>query len=299
MKTAILLMPFTEELRPRFEFIQECGRRANVDVQRVDTYAYSGNILAAISRAIVSSDIVIADLSRANANVVYEVGVAQSMGHRIVLVTDDRNTVPFDLRTYRTELVQDESSATADALTNAIRQALATSFVAGPLGGNVVFGQRVFLRRTLAFMVDLALTLIASWSLAHLTKSAVVLAPAGAEELRRVAGCLGFEVPGQMLDALLPVAPWVYIAYVSLAQWLLGATLGQRLVDLKVITYDGTKPTFARSLGRSVASILTVITYGVGFLWCLKGPGYRTFHDIASDTIVIRSKGKPREGPVP
>ena len=62
-------MPFTEELRPRFEFIQECGRRANVDVQRVDTYAYSGNILAAISRAIASSDIVIADLSRANANV--------------------------------------------------------------------------------------------------------------------------------------------------------------------------------------------------------------------------------------
>ena len=221
------------------------------------------------------------------------------MGHRIVLVTDDRNTVPFDFRTYRTELLQDKSSATADALSNAIRQALATRFVAGPLGGDVVFGQRVFLRRTLAFMVDLALTLVASWFLAHLEKSAVVPAPAYAEGLRRVAVCLGAEVPGQMLDALPPVAALVYIAYVSLAQWLLGATLGQRLVDLKVITYDGTKPTFARSLGRSVASILTVITYGVGFLWCLKGPGYRTFHDIASGTIVIRSKGKPREAPVP
>ena len=294
-------MPFAEELKPRFEFIQECGRRANVDVQRVDTYAYSGNILAAISKAIVSSDIVIADLSRANANVVYEVGVAQSMGHRIVLVTDDHNTVPFDLRTYRTELVQDESSGTADALSNAIRQALATRFVAGPLGGNVVFGQRVFLRRTLAFIVDLALTLIAAWFL----KSAVVF-PADDENIRRateslqhVAECLGADVSGEMLFGHLFIAGFFYIVYVSLAQWLLGATLGQRLVDLKVITYDGSKPNFARSLGRSVASILNVMTYGVGFLWCLKGPGYRAFHDAASSTMVVRSKGKPREAPVP
>ena len=105
MKTCLVLMPFTEELKPRFEFIQACGKAAELDVQRVDSYAFSGSILTAIARAISQADLVLADLSKANANVAYEVAIAQCMGQKVVLITDDRSTMPFDLLTYRTEMV--------------------------------------------------------------------------------------------------------------------------------------------------------------------------------------------------
>jgi hypothetical protein len=64
-------------------------------------------------------------------------------------------------------------------------------------------------------------------------------------------------------------------------------------------TLDGDKPDISVALGRMAATFLTVpMTYGVGFLWCLRGPGYRAFHDILSRTMVIRRTGRPHLAPV-
>jgi uncharacterized RDD family membrane protein YckC len=281
VKTCLVLMPFGEDLKKRFEFIQACGKAADLEVRRVDTYAYSGNILTAIARAISQADLVIADLSKANANVAYELAIAQCMGKRLVLITNDRSAVPFDLLAYRMELVNEESPNEAEGVTRAIRQALVATYVTGPLGGSVVFGQRVFLRRTMALLFD-AIVLIA-----------ICILP-----LLVAFGQTPSTGAGDKSAFVWAFALFIALLYFTFLTWRWSATLGQRLLDLKVVTFDGEKLSFPRSLGRAVASLLSVFTYGIGFLWCLRGPGYRTFHDIASSTMVIRAKGKPNLAPV-
>jgi uncharacterized RDD family membrane protein YckC len=283
MKSCLVLMPFSEELTPRFEFLVQCGKDLNLEVRRVDTYAYSGNILTAISKAISKADIVIADLSKGNANVLYELAIAQCLGQRVVLITDDRNTVPFDLLAYRIELLAEPYTDQKANVVRALRQALTATYVTGPLGGNVIFGQRVFFRRTTAFLVDLIFMAIAA-ALIFLILRTVRLTPeVGSENWNTLALALGELIP---------------LMYFTVTVWKLGATLGQRVLDLKVVTYDGDVPTFMRSLGRTISSVLSVFTYGIGFLWCLRGPGFRTFHDIASGTMVIRRIGRPRLSPI-
>lgn len=279
-KSCIVLMPFRSDTEERFEFFRKCGKDLNLDVQRVDTYAFSGNIPTAIARALASADLVLADLSGANANVTYEVAIAQCMGQRLVLVTDDRNTVPFDLQGYRTELVPACTEDSAASLTLAMRQALSATYISGPLGGQPVFGQRVFIRRTFAFLVDMsgliAVTLVASipfqgW----------------------------FGSSAESTDYILVmVLSLLSLTYYTLSTWRLGATLGQRALDLKVVDYDGKQLNFKRSLGRSVAVLASVLTYGVGYFWALHGPAYRTFHDVLSRSMVVRHAGKPKTAPV-
>lgn len=283
MKTCLVLMPFTDDLKPRFEFIQGCGKAANLDVRRADTYAFSGNILTAIARAISQADLVLADLSKANANVAYELAIAQCMGQKVLLMTDDRNSVPFDLLTYRCELVSRHSPEEAERLAEAMRQALVATYVTGPLGGRAVVGQRVFIRRTLAFLLDAAMIVSVS----------VAAQAAGADfGLGSTAGATD-ALPAWVVMAIL-----LALLYFTLLTWRGGSTLGQRVTDLKVVTFTGDTPGFLQALGRTVATYLSLLTYGIGYLWCLRGPGYRTFHDIVSSTMVMRRKGKPRQPPV-
>lgn len=283
MKTCLVLMPFTDDLKPRFEFIQGCGKAANLDVRRADTYAFSGSILTAIAHAIAQADLVVADLSKGNANVAYELAIAQCMGQKVLLITDDRSTMPFDLLTYRCELVSQHSPEGAERLAEAMRQALAATYVTGPLGGRAVVGQRVFVRRTLAFLLDAALIVLVS----------IAAAASGAD--------FGLGSTGGAVDG---TPDWVLVAnllallYFTLLTWRWGSTLGQRVADLKVVNFGGERPGFLQALGRTAATYLSVLTYGIGYLWCLRGPGYRTFHDIASSTMVMRRKGKPRLPPV-
>jgi uncharacterized RDD family membrane protein YckC len=283
MKTCLVLMPFTEELKPRFEFIQGCGKAADLNVRRADTYTFSGNILTAIARAISQADLVVADLSKANANVAYELAIAQCMGQKVLLITDDRSAMPFDLLTYRCELVSQHSPEEAKRLAEAMRQALVATYVTGPLGGRAVVGQRVFFRRTLAFLLDAAM---------------IVLVSIAAEASGAVFGLGSTAGAADGLPAWVVVAILLALLYFTLLTWRWGSTLGQRIADLKVVTFGGETPGFLQALGRTAATYVSVLTYGIGYLWCLRGPGYRTFHDIVSSTMVMRRKGKPRLAPV-
>jgi hypothetical protein len=56
-------MPFRDELDSHLELVKRCGQQLGLDVRRVDTYAYSGNILQAISKALSQAELVVADLS--------------------------------------------------------------------------------------------------------------------------------------------------------------------------------------------------------------------------------------------
>jgi hypothetical protein len=70
-------------------------------VKRADDIKSQRNILGDILEGIVQSDLVIADLTGANPNVYYELGIAHSLNKKAILLTQEIDELPFDLRSYR------------------------------------------------------------------------------------------------------------------------------------------------------------------------------------------------------
>jgi len=65
---------------------------------RADELEHNKGILGAIYEHIESAHIVIADMTGRNPNVYYEVGYAHALGKEVVLLIQQANELPFDLR---------------------------------------------------------------------------------------------------------------------------------------------------------------------------------------------------------
>lgn len=59
------------------------------------------NILKDIIQAIYDADIIIANLTGLNPNVFYELGIAHTLNKKVIIITEDISTLPFDLKSYR------------------------------------------------------------------------------------------------------------------------------------------------------------------------------------------------------
>ncbi len=102
VKNAFILMPFSESLSEVYEFlIKGALTEAGYQVKRADDIKSQSNILEDIIKGIMESDLIVADLTESNANVYYELGIAHSFQKKVVLITQDIEELPFDLRSYR------------------------------------------------------------------------------------------------------------------------------------------------------------------------------------------------------
>ncbi len=75
-----------------------------IQLVRADSLYTTENVMARIWDLINRSGILIADLSRRNANVLYEIGLCHSLGRDVILITDREEDVPVDLRVGATYL---------------------------------------------------------------------------------------------------------------------------------------------------------------------------------------------------
>lgn len=99
---AFVLMPFAPAFDDIYErFLRPTLAESGFDVKRADDITNQQNILRDVINWIVACDLIIADLTGANPNVFYEIGVAHTMNKPVILITQDRDDVPFDLRQYR------------------------------------------------------------------------------------------------------------------------------------------------------------------------------------------------------
>ena len=108
-KLCFVAMPFTAVLEPMYKRMSRLLRKKGWTVQRADEIVYPRLITDAILEAILKSDLVIADLTDENANVFYEVGLAQGLGCDVMLLTQNPE-LPFDVAASRTifyELTED------------------------------------------------------------------------------------------------------------------------------------------------------------------------------------------------
>lgn len=102
MPRAFIIMPFDDEFNSIYtKFIRDTMKGAGFDVQRSDDIQNQRNILQDIIESIISSDLIIADLTGGNENVFYELGIAHALKRPVILITQELEDIPFDLQSYR------------------------------------------------------------------------------------------------------------------------------------------------------------------------------------------------------
>jgi hypothetical protein len=97
-----VLMPFRPELKPIYEdHVVNALKRDGLSVKRADDFFTAHAVMEDIWAAICASRVVIADCTDRNPNVFYEIGLAHAIGKPVVLITQRREDVPFDLQGIR------------------------------------------------------------------------------------------------------------------------------------------------------------------------------------------------------
>lgn len=102
-KKVFVIMPFEDEFFEMYEMLK---------MKLSDQFEFSNageensqqNILKDIIQPIYEADVIIADLTGLNANVMYELGIAHSFNKKTIIITKDKlSDLPFDLKQYRTK----------------------------------------------------------------------------------------------------------------------------------------------------------------------------------------------------
>jgi hypothetical protein len=111
-----VMMSFTEETDWVYrDFIKPVAEQFGLSVVRADNIYAPGSITEQIRVAIQQSRLCIADVTGKNPNVLYEVGIAHTLGKPTLLLTREVADAPFDLRSLRL-IVYDEERIQAARL---------------------------------------------------------------------------------------------------------------------------------------------------------------------------------------
>lgn len=96
-----LMMPFSSEFDLVHTGIRTAIQALGFECERADNFWLHHSIMQDIIELICTSRVVICDLSQKNPNVFYEAGIAHSLGKEVILITQNMDDVPFDLRALR------------------------------------------------------------------------------------------------------------------------------------------------------------------------------------------------------
>ena len=98
---AFVLMPFDKSFEDIFVLgIKSACENAGAYCERVNEQLFLENILDRIYNQIAKADIIVAEMTGCNANVFYEVGYAHALNKRVILLTQNADEIPFDLKQF-------------------------------------------------------------------------------------------------------------------------------------------------------------------------------------------------------
>jgi len=98
-----VMMPFADEFHWVFnDVIAPVGRELGLEVSRMDEESFAGRITDKLEQKIASSSVLLADVTKYNPNVMYELGLAHGLfrKNRTVLIAQDLSNIPFDIKDY-------------------------------------------------------------------------------------------------------------------------------------------------------------------------------------------------------
>ncbi len=101
---ALILAPFDTSYERVRDVIHRSLRKQSIQIITLDDVMKPGAILAnAVTDAIRTADLIVADVSRKNPNVLYELGFAHALRKPTLLLVDadEASKIPFDLAGYQ------------------------------------------------------------------------------------------------------------------------------------------------------------------------------------------------------
>jgi AbiJ-like protein len=96
-----VMMPFSPELRPVYEAVSRAAAALGLRCMRADDIWQDAVVIQDIFSLIYRSPIVVCDYTGRNPNVLYETGIAHTLGKVVIPITQSRSDVPFDLQHHR------------------------------------------------------------------------------------------------------------------------------------------------------------------------------------------------------
>lgn len=97
-----VLMPFAEGMQAVYEHgIKPFVEDLQMQCRRGDEMYSAQGVLSDIWNEIQTAEIIIADLTGKNPNVMYELGLCHSIWKKVILLSQNKDDVPFDLRAWR------------------------------------------------------------------------------------------------------------------------------------------------------------------------------------------------------
>lgn len=109
---------------PVYKAIWNAANQLGYECRRVDEIKTPTDITQDILRLIESSRVVIADLSEANPNVYYEMGLAHARGRIVIPISSSKEKLPFDNRQIRTIFFHADDEYSLQGLTKRIKDTL-------------------------------------------------------------------------------------------------------------------------------------------------------------------------------
>ena len=74
-----------------------------------------------------------------------------------------------------------------------------------------------------------------------------------------------------------------------------GQTLGMRTWSMKLFSEDGGKVSTRQALVRYLVAVVSLLAFGLGFLWSLFDKEKRSWHDMASGTRLVSVKKQRKQ----
>jgi hypothetical protein len=96
-----VMMPFDAALTPVYSAIHRSCADAGLRCLRADDIWQETAIVQDVFSLLVRSRIVVVDFSGRNPNVMYETGIAHTLGRPVIPISQSLDDVPFDLRHHR------------------------------------------------------------------------------------------------------------------------------------------------------------------------------------------------------
>ena len=100
-KLVAVMMPFGAEYKDVYTAIRAAAKGAGLRCQRADDIWEDDVVIQDVVNLICKARIVVCDLTSRNPNVFYEMGIAHSLGKDVVMVTQSKDDVPFDVQSRR------------------------------------------------------------------------------------------------------------------------------------------------------------------------------------------------------
>jgi AbiJ-like protein len=96
-----VMMPFAAELHPVYEAIRGACARNNLVCLRVDGIWEESIIIQDIFNLIFRAQVVVVDFTGKNPNVMYETGIAHTLGKHVIPISQSLADLPFDMQHHR------------------------------------------------------------------------------------------------------------------------------------------------------------------------------------------------------